>query len=507
MGYALGINLKDYDKLNMSDSSTVKNENTIIALSGDNFELNLYYRGIKELITNNNRVILLFNEITDKIKKICMLMALYNKNDIYKVNSIMEVDNIYVEELLNRKPNNLEIGEYIGSDILAYSEINSILLDIIGSAEKRDKDTLLNIVNSNLKELQEFVGLIDYMRKIVETDRLKDIDKMKELEEELESEKASNFARAEELRRINSEKEDIKKIRQELDKEKENMLNKEEELKRLREEKEDINKLKQEVIAGNKIKEELEESKKNLNALKKRNNELEQNIGSMGNSGPIITSYATLNLKNVKCTPKSILYFKEISKTNYINSLIKNLIMIMDKLHKLRVKLVIYDYDYEYPIYKGCEIVNHQNYLMNKDSLINESETIVIVEPNQYWLESILEANYDIIIIYDRLKRKKDIVEGNLVRKFFVLNSKNEIEVLKSVLNTEVDMSRVITQTGIHDDAITISRLENYSQMAKKETANMIAYNNMINQGSAGGKTIDIILEKSFIKQIAGVRK
>ena len=64
-------------------------------------------------------------------------------------------------------------------------------------------------------------------------------------------------------------------------------------------------------------------------------------------------------------------------------------------------------------------------------------------------IEDVLTSDqaFDVVIIYDRMHTQNDVVEGNLVTKFYVINSKKDYESLKAQLKIN-DVSFIITDAA-----------------------------------------------------------
>ena len=71
--------------------------------------------------------------------------------------------------------------------------------------------------------------------------------------------------------------------------------------------------------------------------------------------------------------------------------------------------------------------------------------------------------NCDVLIVYDRMKQKNDILKGNNVAKYFVINSYRDYISMNKVLDI-VDKTMVITREGskIGNEAIRIPTIQGY---------------------------------------------
>ena len=175
---------------------------------------------------------------------------------------------------------------------------------------------------------------------------------------------------------------------------------------------------------------------------------------------------------------------------------------------KLKCKLLIYDSQSElYKAYDPLTIFNGSEYINLKGTLISTTKQFVVSEPNPSILQDILMSDqcFDVVVIYDRMKGIKDIVSGNNVTKFFVMNSKHDYEKLKPVLKIP-DTSNIITSIGssigkskdgtIDKQLLDIPTISNYHMATDSaKTAKYIKLATSINNTAL----IDTIIKKSRV--------
>lgn len=433
MKYSIGIALDNYDMLDItSNEIETLHGDTIIVLLDDksNTMLHEYYSGVRKLIINGNKVMVILDGDKSKIRKhISMLMVSYDMYDIYNVTDVSDIDNEYIQTLEERKPTIEEVTEYIGADISSYASINELLLSMENAVKKDKVDEMKNIVYENMELIENAVAVVDYMKRVVDSANSGTNKKIDELKDELEV------------------------------------------LKR---------KSKEDSIKMDKLKRDLEESQEENKGLERETNlavkrcqELEDQVNK---SGPVIRAYSTLQTSTIKgFKPKSIIYFKEISKIPYINSLVMSLMDSINSLHsELKARLIIYDNTSEYQVYKPITVVDSNILSNSREKIINSNDKIVMAEPNQSVLEDITKTNYDVIIIYDRLKQQRDLISGNLVFKFYVANSNKDIQAIKA-LDTSMDISRVIAPPSITaGGCMILPTIADYK--AKSKAAKLAAY-------------------------------
>lgn len=434
--YIIGLKLDGLTYMDIDDTSIsdIKNSNVVIVLSSDSSDkLSIYYTKIRNLIINNNRIILILDGSKSKIRKtISMLLASYRKYDIYTIDDISIVDREYINSLIKRNPSEEEVSTFIGSDVTAYSDIDSIILDLSTLINNNNLDGVRELIENKRDSIENFVDLINYMKLVVDkhsdaNSRIKELkDKITKLEDSLND---TN-------KQLNNAIRDAKDAKAEKD-----MLQKE------------------------------------AFQAKQKKAELEEQLNSRE---PVIRTYTEVQTQMIKCRTKVIIYFKEISHISYISSLVTRFIETLVKLKKLKVKLMIYDNKHSFlNSYNPIPIVGSTEYINNRDIVVNKYEKIVAVEANQALVEDVLTSDWDVVIIYDRLRQANDIVSGNNVYKYWVLNSVTEYTALKKAFKIEKD--RIITRPGLFPESLSIQSIPGYK--SHTVSAKLADYVNMKNIG------------------------
>ena len=134
----------------------------------------------------------------------------------------------------------------------------------------------------------------------------------------------------------------------------------------------------------------------------------------------------------------------------YVNSLVMHLLYMLTSVMKIKAKLLIYDTQTNmYSSYGSLRIVSSQAYISSKHGLISKNKAFVVSEPNSSIIKDVLESDqsFDVVIVYDRMKNPIDVVEGNNVYKFFVINSSQEFSKMYKELKIK-DLDYVITRPG-----------------------------------------------------------
>ncbi len=465
--YIVNYDVSGIKRVEIDDERLLEGEGktVIVALDKNTSDkLNIYYNNILNIITSRNKLILIIIGDGSSIdKQICNLMALYRQYNIYKIDDTNILDIDYIRELDGREPSYNEVQTFIGGDISAYSDINKLLIEIEELIIDGNIADFKNIVESNRSTLKKLRESVDYMKS-----RIDNIDSGSLNDEEVEKVK--------ELDNI------IQNVKKELDKVREGKKSTEEENNKLRN---DIEK----------YKEEMDKMKSKISKITSLQGE---EIGY-----PIIKTYTQLNTALINCKVKIVIYFKEITYVSYINSLIEALIKSI-KLRELRVKMIIYDNDSGLSsIYKPLHVVKGREYMTRRSEFISKTEKFVVIEPNPVILEDILTYNsnpYDVLIVYDRMKQVEDLIVGNNVFKFFVVNSSKDYNDVKEILKIN-DVSSVITRqdSNIGKDVLDIPTIKDYS--GSTDTAKLSKYMKLMTCRSKK-PLIQTILDKSKIEDI-----
>ena len=170
----------------------------------------------------------------------------------------------------------------------------------------------------------------------------------------------------------------------------------------------------------------------------------------------------------IKCKTKIIIYFKEVGTIPYINTLISSLYEFLI-LKKLKAKLLIYDNQIGFSgVYKPLNLVGSEEYLSKRDNYISRVNKFVVVEPNQAIIDDIIKSNnpeFDVVLLYDRMKQLNDIVSGNNIYKFWVVNSKRDLEAISSF---KVNYANIITREEENLDGkyLSLGKIEGYEEMS-----------------------------------------
>lgn len=423
----------DNDTLTRLDSEDLV---VLVLDNSTNKALSQYYDLVIRAITVGAKLITIVIAKESEIRKpICNLMALYHNYNIYKVDSKDTVTTEYVEELVVRKPTFVEIQSFIGGDVAAYSDINTILLGIDDLVSHGDLDGLKVFIEQHINSIEGLTSTIDYMRRVVDSSNSSELETLAgELQKKLDE---ATFK----MKQLETSEAKLKEDNQKL---------------------QESTRLLREQLAS---------------AAAQPDRQPE----SSGSGLPVISSYSAIRTNVIKCNVQHILYFKEISQIPYINSMVMALCSLLrgSGKSKKHVKLLIYDTNVSFNTYKNLQAVSGSSFVTNKNTLITKTESFVVVEPNPAILTETIQCvnpEIPILIIYDRLRKEESIIEGNNVTKFFVINSSNDY--LEASKKMSMNKQFIITRTGstIGPECLNIPTIPNYTDKETTPSARVAKY-------------------------------
>lgn len=406
--YIINETFHGYEKIDIDNIEAANKKDSLFVIIIDNKcdnKLSNYYSFINNVLKKHNRVILI--SVSDKnkcFKPLASLLITYSNYDIYEVENRDSLSAKYLNILEDREPDYCEVQTYIGGDLTAFSDMHMILFGIESLVEEGDDSRLKAFLEENMLSIENLTTSLNAMKKTCEM-----------------------FNSNELVNEVNTLKDREKKLNK-------TVAEKEETLKDVKHERDE-----HKVTAEN--------LKRENDKLKEKTKELQEQSSS---SGSTITSFKTTNTQLLKGNrTKIVLYFKELSYVRYTNTLVT---ILFDYLKRkgLKTKMLIYDTGSElYSVYNPLRVITGSDYITEKHNLVNKIEKFVVAEPSQMIIEDVLTSDqaFDVVIIYDRMHTQNDIVEGNLVTKFYVINSKKDYESLKAQLKIN-DVSFIITDAA-----------------------------------------------------------
>jgi archaellum component FlaC len=411
MKFIVGYKAFGYDTIEVTDNrleNPVNGDSEVVIVLDENSTnpLKDYYKAVLGMLKSNNKVILIgVGESNKLFKPLAALMASYRAYDIYNVVKRDVITTPYLEKLEKREPDFNEVQTYIGGDIAAYTEMSTLMIGIDAMVQQGELDKLANFLEQHMSSIESLSSALDYMKSVCESYNVADLsDKIESLEKMVTKHKEESTKLSDKVQSLKLENDQINQTTEDLKKE--------------------IEKL-------------------------KHSNEALKEAKEANSSSNVISMFNTLRTSECICKVNSIIYFKEISYVPYMNSFVLNLREWIEKKWKKKIKLIIYDNKTEFTeVYNPLALVNGKVFISNKDLFLHKNNIYVVTEPVQGIIRELItqEDAPDALIIYDRMRTNNDIVDGNNVTKYFVLNSNREYQKLVSRLHISNE-KRIITRS------------------------------------------------------------
>lgn len=422
---------------------------------------NVIYRMINRFIGKIDNIALIVTDKYDNNAKMLeLLLVRNNKYNIFVVDDATDIDEEYIESIMDMTPSIDELKEFIGNDIAVYSRAMNILETVVAAANKSD-----STIAEMIREHREDISSITKTMKLLQTglDEAKEASAYSQGSSSVVS-NAENERNLKEIRRLCSVVEDS---------EREN------------------GRLNGIIEAINKENTELREFKESQQKMRAENIKADKYITL--NVDRYINS---IEMGKKKPEVKSVIYIKEVTPCRYINTLITMLQKYITSRGFRNTKVVIFDKKgFSNFKYGKLKIVDAGSYEKEKqaDRLGN---IFVASEVARNIIESLL-TDCQFVIIYDRMNKDDDIVVGRTVNKYYVVNGeKEEIELERRV---NVDKSRVITNFGVDKGMISVREIFDFKIMSP--SGRLAAYVNMPSTIDVTKSILDIILDESGVSK------
>lgn len=454
IGYTVNFECSNFQKISIEEAAKLASETIVILLNSScNDKLRDYYTSIRKMLIKANSVVVV-DDNSSITNQIGMLMCLYENYGIYRAtgNSLNED---YITSLISREPTIQEVETFVNADLAGYAELNNIILDLMNAVKAKDVNKITEVLSEKIDEIENFVGLIDYLRTMT-NDTVEGKINSKNLSEE-----------------INKLKSEVEQKDSEI-----------------------------ETLRG-----EILTNRKSNTEYKAEIIKLNDKIVKLSEAEPYLMAYNELNTKLLSCKVKSVIYFKEISPISYINSFVVTLVETLRKLRRLNVKFIIYDNKHAFlNAYRPpFQLITSNDYGSDRARVVTNIKDMLLTEVNQAILQDVIQdSKWDVVVIYDKLKQANDIIAGNIVSKYYVLNSLKEFNVIEREYGAKEE--NVITRVGVIPGGLTITysqECENAKDENSKKSAHMAFYcMKMMNVGQQKGKVFDIILNRANIQSI-----
>lgn len=426
MKYIVNESVMGCERVEITDEKLINDRDQLVYVvlnesTADASCLKTYYNSIKAMLKNNVKVFIVMVAETSKIRgSICNLMQLFGNYNVYQVPDENFISSAYLDTLPERTVTYDEMAQYLQNDIVAYDDMDTVLQGVQECINRNDADGLKTLIEGHLPTIEAAPTVFSQMKNSIDQANSGVLqDKIASIKAQLEEANELNEKKQTEIRQRESTIDDLNSS--------------------------------------------LKDAKRQLTQTKADMEELKLQVQ---NAGPAIRSYQTVKTQLLKCKTEHIIYIKEISRIPYINSFV---LMLQEMIKQFRYtsKLLIYDNTSQAQVtYGNMQQVDSAAFESNKAVLLNKTPKFVVTEPAPQILKDILQSinpQFDVLIIYDRMKQATDLVEGNNVYKFWVVNSFNDYNTTKNLFKID-RTDTIITRPAsrIAPDVIDIPRIKAY---------------------------------------------
>lgn len=426
MKYIVNESVMGCERVEITDEKLINDRDQLVYVilnesTADASCLKTYYNSIKAMLKNNVKVFIVMVAETSKIRgSICNLMQLFGNYNVYQVPDENFISSAYLDTLPERTVTYDEMAQYLQNDIVAYDDMDTVLQGVQECINRNDAEGLKTLIEGHLPTIEAAPTVFSQMKNSID--------------------QANSGVLQDKLANIKAQLEEANELSEK----------KQAEIKQRESTIDDLNS-------------SLKDAKRQLTQTKADMEELKLQVQ---NAGPAIRSYQTVKTQLLKCKTEHIIYIKEISRIPYINSFV---LMLQEMIKQFRYtsKLLIYDNTSQAQVtYGNMQQVDSAAFESNKAVLLNKTPKFVVTEPAPQILKDILQSinpQFDVLIIYDRMKQATDLVEGNNVYKFWVVNSFNDYNTTKNLFKID-RTNTIITRPAsrIAPDVIDIPRIKAY---------------------------------------------
>lgn len=426
MKYIVNESVMGCERVEITDEKLISDKDQLVYVvlnesTADASCLKTYYNSIKAMLKNNVKVFIVMVAETSKIRgSICNLMQLFGNYNVYQVPDENFISSAYLDTLPERTVTYDEMAQYLQNDIVAYDDMDTVLQGVQECINRNDAEGLKTLIEGHLPTIEAAPTVFSQMKNSIDQANSGVLqDKIASIKAQLEEANELNEKKQTEIRQRESTIDDLNSS--------------------------------------------LKDAKRQLTQTKADMEELKLQVQ---NAGPAIRSYQTVKTQLLKCKTEHVIYIKEISRIPYINSFV---LMLQEMIKQFRYtsKLLIYDNTSQAQVtYGNMQQVDSAAFESNKAVLLNKTPKFVVTEPAPQILKDILQSinpQFDVLIIYDRMKQATDLVEGNNVYKFWVVNSFNDYNTTKNLFKID-RTDTIITRPAsrIAPDVIDIPRIKAY---------------------------------------------
>lgn len=224
-----------------------------------------------------------------------------------------------------------------------------------------------------------------------------------------------------------------------------------------------------------------------------------------------ISEYSTIATQNVKvCAVGHILYFKELS---YVLGVASALDIFMNKVvaDGKTCRMLIFDDTYyiEGKYNTNIPVVSYKDYSADK-ARYQQNQVVVITSRVISPIEDYMQMDVDVLLIYDRLGARNDMITGATVTRFIVANASKDIaraQTLFGVNNcSEIICSAVSSAIYRNTDLLGMTTSPRYLNsvkankgiMGQQAAARTIQIGKTPLEGNGGAKAslVDVLADK-----------
>lgn len=402
-------------------------------------DANEMYRIMNKLVPVANKVALVITDTSDESAKLlALIMTGYNKYGVFVVDDPLDIEEDYLDEIVQSNPSIEEVKAFVGQDIAAYGKTREVVRELANSSTKSDT-TIADTVRNNRADIESLSGILEFLRT--------NLDKAKEniKSSGTGSGDGNSIEMERTLRQVRQLEGKLEDAVREKDMAEAKAGQLEREIEGLREFK-----------ARTQI-----ETAKGLVADRYTPLDMNKfvNAVAMGKKKPLI---------------KDVIYFKEVSPCRYINSFVVQLYKFFNSKQGVSCKLVIYDKKgYSNIRYGKLKVVDAGSYEKEK-AAERLGDIFVATEAARNIIEDLITDN-QIVIVYDRLGGNDDILYGRNVHHYDVINGAKEYAELCKIRN--IERNCVVTNFGTDKRMISIREIYDYKMMSTG--GKMSAYVNM----------------------------
>jgi hypothetical protein len=375
------------------------------------------YRFIRRCLRSGLRVLLFVQR--KAVDPLVYLSVNYGNYDIYAVDSPKEVTDKLVNACLARSPSLAEVGQYIGTDGVAYENLFEVLSECI-SAAKITSDVAADSLDGALIAYE-------YLKTVADLSL------------------ADDFAGASEQMAVRKAELENEKVR-----------------------------LSEDLTAANDRISTLESDLRVANSTPSvvDSGASANLLNDIGNS---LVIQPTCNLDKLQSKVPHILYFKELSYVPFVNTLVNQLCAIINTQRNvgskglMKCKLLIEDFSPTQGYYSPLSVLSSEQYMARRDEFAGSAKVVVLGEPQLSVVSDLVTGKYsgadtpNVLVVYDRTHQVTDLVSGKSVSKYFVCHSSGLFNRVKDIYKI-TDVSRVITrpETNLGEGKLDIPRLAKF---------------------------------------------